>query len=123
MGRLLSELDGVALVNAVADADFDRFAPVVLLTPVAGFPKTVPVQTGRGNSILLSSRDRLSRFRVIDNDRKLDRIEMTFIDEVGFFADPSNLAHGSVIDVAFGYKGRLSSERRLIVRKLQLQAM
>jgi phage protein D len=119
----LSELEGEDLINELGKAPFDPFSPVIAMTPVAGFPRQVSTLNGLGETIFISARDRLTRFVVTDNDRKLDKIEMTFIDEDGFFADPANLAHGSVIDVAFGYKGKLSSERRLIVRRLQLQTM
>lgn len=115
--------EGRELVTALEGADYDPFAPMVTMSPVAGFPKTVSVQNGLGETIFISARDRLTKFVATDNDRKLDTIEITFIDEDGYFAEPANLAHGSVIDVAYGYKGRMSSERRVIVRRVQLEAM
>lgn len=119
----LSALDGVALNSALQSGEEDPLAPVIVMTPIAGFPKTVDVEDSLGQPITLFARDRLTRFVATDNDHKLDNVSITFIDEEGFFSSPDNLAHGAIIDVAYGYKGNMSGERRLIIRRVQLEAM
>jgi phage protein D len=123
MGVLFQRADE-DILETLRSLDFDPFAPILLINPITGFPKTVDAETGIGDAtVKLDARDRLTRFEIDDNDKKLDVVRITFIDEEGFFGDPNQLAHGSVIDIAWGYKGLMSQPRRLIVRRLQLQAL
>lgn len=107
--------------DAVQNMSNDPFRPIVTLTPIEGFPSTVtiPSDTDQGDTEL-NLTDRLQTFHLIDNDRKLDKCEITFIDEEGLFTDPNRLLHGAVIDVAWGYPGDMSQKRRLIIRKIKL---
>lgn len=110
--------------DAVRSLPDDPFRPIVTLTPIEGFPTTitVPTDTDQGD-VTLNLVDRLQHFQMTDNDRKLDKCEITFIDEEGLFTDPNKLLHGAVIDVAWGYPGDMSQKRRLIIRKIRLGMM
>lgn len=110
--------------DAVQALPYDPFRPIVTLTPIEGFPSTieVPTDTDQGD-VTLNLTDRLQHFEMIDNDRKLDKCEITFIDEEGLFTDPNRLLHGAVIDIAWGYPGGMSQKRRLIIRKIKLGMM
>lgn len=110
--------------DAVQAMPDDPFRPIITLTPIEGFPSTVtiPSDTDQGD-VELQLTDRLQSFHLIDNDKKLDKCEITFIDEEGLFTDPNRLLHGAVIDIAWGYPGDMSQKRRLIIRKIKLGLM
>jgi hypothetical protein len=116
----LFEKQGEDVLEQLRELAYDPFAPIVIINPVAGFPKQFQTESGSGLQVTLDTRDRLQNFVLTDNDTKMDQLDLTFIDDEGVFADPDQLVHGAVIDVAWGYKGRMSQPRRLIVRRLQL---
>jgi len=104
-----------------SDRGYDRFLPVVRITPVSGFPDSINVQSDVfAKEFEVRSIDRLQSFVLTDNDKKLDICELSFIDDEGQFVDPNRLAHGAVIDASWGYPGKMSQKRRLIVRRLKI---
>lgn len=110
--------------DAISTKPVDILLPIVTLKPISGFPQNIALEGLDTNvTVTLGIRDRLQRFQLTDNDRKLDSCEITFLDEEGLFTDPAQLIHGAIIDVAWGYPGAMSEERRLIVRRLKLGLM
>lgn len=110
--------------EAVRQKPADSFRPIVTLKPISGFPPeiSIPAEDGSGD-ITLGLESRLQSFVLVENDKKLDSCDVTFLDEEGLFTDPNQLLHGAVIDIAFGYPGLMSQPRRLIVRRLKLGMM
>jgi hypothetical protein len=111
---------GEDVLERLRDQKKDPFVPIVIINPIAGFPRRFKTSSPVGTQVTLDTRDRLQSFVMTDNDKKLDSAEMTFIDEEGVFADSAQLIHGAVIDVAWGYKGMMSQPRRLIARRLRM---
>ncbi len=111
--------------DAISSKPLDKLNPIVTLRPISGFPQTIDLESldNTNTTITLGIRDRLQRFQLTDSDRKLDSCDITFLDEEGLFTDPAQLIHGAIIDVAWGYPGAMSEERRLIVRRLKLGLM
>lgn len=116
----LFERHGEDVLEQLRGETPDPFAPIVIINPIAGFPKEFTSTTSGGKAITLATRERLQSFVMTDSDKKLDSAEMTFIDEEGAFADATQLIVGAVIDVSWGYKGKMSEPRRLIARRLKI---
>ena len=107
-------------VESLRQSPADPFSPRVVLQPLVGFPREFQAEDGARNVYTLSARDRLQSFEFTDNDKKRDIARLTFIDDEGVFVDPSQLAIGAAIDVAWGFPGKMSLPKRLIVKKLKL---
>lgn len=110
--------------EGVRDKPADPFRPIVTLKPISGFPTeiSIPAEDGSGD-ITLGLESRLQSFVLTQNDRKLDLCDVTFLDEEGLFTDPTQLLHGAVVDIAWGYPGLMSESRRLIIRRIKLGLM
>jgi phage protein D len=107
--------------NTVTNMAADTLRPIVTITAVSGFPQNVTVETEEDSEkVTLAITDRLQKFELVDNDRKIDACEVTFLDEEGFFTDPNQLKYGAVVDVAWGYPGLMSQPRRLWIRRIKL---
>ncbi len=70
-------------------------------------------------AVPLDLRDRILSLSFEDNDTKADRLTLQLANPDLALFEREDLAAGTILQVAWGYPGRMSAPRRVVIRKLK----